>query len=301
LKSKKFDIPIISVGNITVGGTGKTPHIEWLIRKYLPEKRVAVLSRGYKRKSKGFVLADENSTAQTIGDEPFQIHQKFPEILVAVDKNRVGGVEKLLALPNPPEIILLDDAFQHRKITPSHQILLVDYNRPIFDDKILPYGRLREFACGIKRANEIIVTKCPENISENEKEYFVEKILKYKQIPLHFSTFEYSVPKNIFTKEPMNIDEKYNFLVVTGVVNADGLYRYLEQFALSVDKMKFPDHHDFLEQDIKNIEKRYFSMKGDTLIITTEKDRSRLLSNPFISDNLKEKIFYVEIAVKINN
>jgi tetraacyldisaccharide 4'-kinase len=306
-KSKKFEIPLISVGNITVGGTGKTPHIEYFIRKFLPEKRVAVLSRGYKRKTKGFVLADKNASAQTIGDEPFQIFQKFPEILVAVDKNRVRGVENLLKLPNPPEIILLDDAFQHRKITPSENILLINFNRPIFKDIILPYGRLREPISAIKRASQIIITKCPKNISESKKIYFLEKIKKYAKkdmlslcgIPVHFSAFEYFIPKNIFTKKPIDIDKKHHFLVVTGVVNADGLYDYLENFAFSLNKMKFADHHDFSERDIQNIEKRYFSMPADTLIITTEKDRARLISNPFLPEKLKEKIYYIEIMITI--
>ncbi|MDR1543990.1 MAG: tetraacyldisaccharide 4'-kinase [Prevotellaceae bacterium] len=312
LKSKKFEIPLISVGNITMGGTGKTPHIEHFIRQYLPEKRVAVLSRGYKRKTKGFILADENADAQTIGDEPFQIFQKFPEITVAVDENRVRGVENLLALPTPPEIVLLDDAFQHRKISPSENILLINYNRPIFNDRIFPYGRLREFACGTKRADSVIVTKCPQNISEKEKEFFIKKIEKcgfyYAQspragrsqgeVPIYFSAFEYSAPKNIFTKEPINIDVKRSFLVVTGVVNASGLYDYLENFALSIEKLKFSDHHDFTKKDIEKIEQKFSQLSPDSLIITTEKDRARLLSNPFVPQNLKEKIFYVEIEVK---
>jgi tetraacyldisaccharide 4'-kinase len=169
LKSKKFSIPVISVGNITVGGTGKTPHIEYFIREFSKNKRVAVLSGGYKRKSSGFIIADKNSTAQTIGDEPFQIFCKFEQIIVAVDKNRVRAIENLLALPHPPDVILLDDAFQYRKLTPSKQIVLVDYNRPIFKDRILPYGRLRETHRGLKRANSVIVTKCPNNMPQQEK------------------------------------------------------------------------------------------------------------------------------------
>jgi len=320
LKSKKFDIPIISVGNITVGGTGKTPHIEYFIRKFLPQKRVAVLSRGYKRKTSGFVLADENATAQTIGDEPYQIYKKFPEILVAVDEKRVCGIEKLLALPTPPEVILLDDAFQHRYVTPSDNILLINYNRPIFKDKIMPYGRLREPISAIKRADKIIITKCPENLSEQEKKYFIEKINRVAPPcppkggelsppfwggvgggAVSFSSFKYSIPKNIFTKEPMNTDVKRDFLVVTGVVNADGLYDYLQKFANNIYKMKFADHHNFTEENIKRIEQKVSTLPSESLVITTEKDRARLLDNPFISNELREKMFYVEIEVEMQN
>ena len=296
LKSKKFDIPIISVGNITVGGTGKTPHIEHFIRKFA-SKKVAVLSRGYKRKTSGFVLANENCTAQTIGDEPYQIFRKFPEILVAVDEKRVRGIEKLLALPNPPEVILLDDAFQHRRVMPSDNILLINYNRPIFKDKILPYGRLREPISAIKRADKVIVTKCPQNISEKEKNYFIEKINHYKKLPISFSSFKYSIPKNIFTQKPINIDVKRDFLVVSGVVNVAGMYDYLQNFAEKIYKMEFADHHNFSEKDIKKIEQKFSTLPPESLIITTEKDRARLLDNSFISNELKEKLFYVEIEV----
>ena len=296
LKSKKFDIPIISVGNITVGGTGKTPHIEHFIRKFA-SKKVAVLSRGYKRKTSGFVLANENCTAQTIGDEPYQIFRKFPEILVAVDEKRVRGIEKLLALPNPPEVILLDDAFQHRRVMSSDNILLINYNRPIFKDKILPYGRLREPISAIKRADKVIVTKCPQNLSEKEKNYFIEKINHYKKLPISFSSFKYSIPKNIFTQKPINIDVKRDFLVVSGVVNVAGMYDYLQNFAHKIYKMEFADHHNFSEKDIKKIEQKFSTLPPESLIITTEKDRARLLDNSFISNELKEKLFYVEIEV----
>jgi tetraacyldisaccharide 4'-kinase len=298
LKSKKFDIPIIAVGNITVGGTGKTPHIEYFIKKFASEKRVAVLSRGYMRKTKGFVLAGENCTSQIIGDEPYQIFRKFPEILVAVDEKRVRGIEKLLALSNPPEMILLDDAFQHRQVMPSNNVLLINSQRPIFKDCVLPYGRLREPIAGIKRADSVIVTKCPNNFSEKEKNYFIKKIENYKKIPIYFSTFKYSVPKNIFTKKPMNTDVKQNFLIVTGVVNAAGLYEYLQNFAEKIEKIEFSDHHYFTQKDSRKIERKFAAFPPESLIVTTEKDSARLLNNPFFSNGLREKMFYVEIEVK---
>jgi tetraacyldisaccharide 4'-kinase len=300
LKSKKFDVPIISVGNITVGGTGKTPHIEYFIRSFLHEK-VAVLSRGYKRKTSGFILADENSTANTIGDEPYQIFCKFPQISVAVDEKRARGIEKLLALNEPPSVILLDDAFQHRQVVPSNNILLINYNRPIFRDKILPYGRLREPISAVKRANSVIITKCPENLSENDKIYFIKEIEQYKKLPIYFSKFCYLTPKNIFTQKPINIDIRRTYLVITGVVNAAGLYKHIQNFSEKIEKMKFADHHNFTEKDIKKIERKFLTLPPESLIITTEKDRARLLNNPFVCDELREKIFYVEIEVEITD
>ena len=161
LKRKSYNIPVICVGNITVGGTGKTPHVEYLIRLLQHSHRVAVLSRGYKRKTKGFILANEKTTYQEIGDEPYQIKNKFPDIIVAVDENRVRGIDKLLSMKDKPDIILLDDAYQHLYVKPSYSILLIDYNRPIYNDALLPAGRLREGSHNLDRANLVIMTKCP--------------------------------------------------------------------------------------------------------------------------------------------
>ncbi|MDR3327035.1 MAG: tetraacyldisaccharide 4'-kinase [Prevotellaceae bacterium] len=299
LKSKRFDIPIISVGNITVGGTGKTPHIEYFIREFSQDKRVAVLSAGYKRKSSGFIIADESSTAQTVGDEPFQIFCKFEQIIVAVDRNRVQAIENLLALPCPPDVILLDDAFQYRKLTPSKQIVLVDYNRPVFNDRILPCGRLREGCRGLKRANSVIVTKCPNNLSQQERIFWKEQLKLPQNIDLQFSTFDFFPLKNIFSHEELNINKSYNFLVVTGVVSAKSLYEYLGKFAHKIEKLEFADHHDFSEKDIKKIEQFFLNLpQSNSCIIVTEKDAARLIHNRYITDNIKKKIFSVEIKVR---
>ncbi|NJM80577.1 MAG: tetraacyldisaccharide 4'-kinase [Flavobacterium sp.] len=185
-KSQFYTIPIIAVGNLSVGGTGKTPQIEYLIR-LLKDYKIATLSRGYKRESKGFILANENATAKTLGDEPFQFYSKFPEVLVAVDANRKNGISELLK--NKPEVILLDDAFQHRKVKAGFYILLTTFNDLFCDDYILPYGNLREPSLGKKRANLIIVTKCPKDLSELAQEKIKEKLKV--SIPVYFSTIVY--------------------------------------------------------------------------------------------------------------
>ena len=187
LKIREFDIPIICVGNITVGGTGKTPHTESLINELKNDYRVACLSRGYKRKTSGFVLATENSTANDIGDEPMQIKNKFPEITVAVDADRVRGIKKLMQLPEKPEVIILDDGFQHRYVKADINIMLIDYNRPIYEDHLLPLGRLRESIHAKDRANYVIVTKCPANISPIETDY--PETLEFKSLPTAFVHF----------------------------------------------------------------------------------------------------------------
>lgn len=296
LRSYSFDLPIITVGNITVGGTGKTPHIEYFIRKYLGQgKRVAVLSRGYKRKTKGMVIADGTATADSIGDEPYQIFRKFPNITLVVDKDRINAVEYLLAQPSKPDVILLDDGFQYRRLAAGHQIVLVDFNRPIFSDCIMPYGRLRESRRGIKRANEVIVTKCPPDMSETDKCRWAEQLKLRQGTVLGFSTFEFFPPRNIFDSVPLDISQTYDVHVVTGVVNADTLYNYINPFCRTIAKTTYPDHHHFSESDIDKINRL---ADRDTIIIVTEKDAARLLGASTLTPKAKNSIYSVEVRVK---
>ena len=218
LKSQTFRVPVICVGNITVGGTGKTPHTELIISELKKKFRVACLSRGYKRKTRGFILANEHSTAAEIGDEPMQIKSKYPDILVACDGNRVRGIQKLLALPEPPEVILLDDAFQHRYVQADKNIVLIDYNRPVHEDCLLPAGRLRESVQALKRADYIIVTKCPKSIQPIEKRILSKhlKIKPYQQ--LFFTTLEYGKIKPLFPQyESIVPDRSSSILCLTGI------------------------------------------------------------------------------------
>lgn len=268
-KSYSFDVPIIAVGNLSVGGTGKTPQIEYLIRLLSEKYHVAVLSRGYKRLSKGFVLADDQATANSIGDEPFQFYSKFPTIQVAVDANRKKGIEKLLQLQNKPKVILLDDAFQHRKVKAGFYILLTAYDDLFCDDFILPFGNLRESALGKKRADMIIITKCPQDLSELAQQNIKEK-LQVKQ-PVYFTTIQYDDcvygNKNSMYVETLKSESK---LLIAGIANPKLFFDFLK--SETDETIVFPDHHHFSKQDCEQI----LTKANRRKIITTEKDFVRL-------------------------
>lgn len=268
-KSYSFDVPIIAVGNLSVGGTGKTPQIEYLIRLLSEKYHVAVLSRGYKRLSKGFVLADDQATANSIGDEPFQFYSKFPTIQVAVDANRKKGIEKLLQLQNKPEVILLDDAFQHRKVKAGFYILLTAYDDLFCDDFILPFGNLRESALGKKRADMIIITKCPQDLSELAQQNIKEK-LQVKQ-PVYFTTIQYDDcvygNENSIHVEALKSESK---LLIAGIAKPKLFFDFLK--SETDETLVFPDHHQFSNQDCEQI----LAKANGRKIITTEKDFVRL-------------------------
>ena len=271
LKSYFFDIPIITVGNLSVGGTGKTPQIEYLIRLLSPKYKVATLSRGYKRKSEGFILADSTSNAEILGDEPFQFYKKFNSIQVAVDANRKNGIEQLLSQTNKPEVILLDDAFQHRKVKAGFYILLTSYGDLYSDDFMLPTGNLRESRSGAKRANLVIVTKCPANLSLDEQNKIKAKLKLNPNQEIFFSFIDYddsiySENKSIAISEIWNIDK----LLLVGIAKPRPFFEHLK--SKTEDCLTFSDHHHFSEKDILEIEKK----AKDKIIITTEKDFVRL-------------------------
>lgn len=284
-KSYSFPVPVIAVGNLSVGGTGKTPQIEYLIRLLADDYKVATLSRGYKRSSKGFVLGSIEANANVLGDEPYQFYQKFPNIQVGVDANRKNGIENLLALSNKPEVILLDDAFQHRRVKAGFYILLTTYGDLYSDDYILPAGNLRESRAGAKRADAIIITKCPENLQEEQRKAIAGKLGIQPHQQLYFSYIEYeeaifSEEKKINVADLKDIDK----LLVAGIANPAPFFGYLQtgnEMCLT-----FPDHHKFTKREIKEINKQ----SENKIIITTEKDYVRLRGKlP------KEKLFYLPI------
>ena len=285
LKSYFFDIPIIAVGNLSVGGTGKTPQIEYLIRLLSPKYKVATLSRGYKRKSEGFVLADSNSNAEIIGDEPFQFYKKFSTIQVAVDANRKNGIDQLLSQNIKPEVILLDDAFQHRKVKAGFYILLTSYGDLYSDDFMLPTGNLREIRSGAKRANLIIVTKCPPTLSLDEQNKIKTKLnLDLKQ-ELYFSYIDYD--NSIYSEnESVAVSEIKNSekLLLAGIAKPEPFFEHLK--SKNEECLTFSDHHHFSEKDILEIENK----ANNKIIITTEKDFVRLKGS--LS---KEQLFYLPI------
>lgn len=303
-KSTEFEIPVISIGNITVGGTGKTPHTEYLVTLLKKHVNVATLSRGYKRKSKGFVLVQETSDVQNVGDEPLQMKQKFPEVTVAVDEKRVHGIEKLLSdEQTTPDVILLDDAFQHRQVTPGINILLIDYNRPIDQDHLLPLGRLRERSYQRRRANVIIYTKCPDEVTPITRRIIMKNVNLRPYQSLYFTTMEYGTPVPVFPEAAAEVPdfakEKVNSLMLVGIANPDQFRNYLASVSNLKDELVFSDHHNFTNADFKKIEQLYESQQSAAaFVFTTEKDAIRLRTNATLNDALKAHLFYIPITIK---
>ncbi|MGB1043245.1 MAG: tetraacyldisaccharide 4'-kinase [Tenacibaculum sp.] len=278
LKSTSFKIPVIAVGNLSVGGTGKSPQIEYLIRLLKKDYKIAVLSRGYKRKTKGFQLITEKHVTEDVGDEPMQFYKKFKnEVYVAVDTDRTNGIQQLLQLNNPPEIILLDDAFQHRKVTASSYVLLTKFNDLFINDFILPTGTLRESRRGANRANAIVVTKCPENLSVLQQDELVRRINPKKHQEVFFSTIVYD--EQLGGQENLTIQDLTNteVILVTGIANPSALLKYLQDRSIKYHHIKFADHHHFSKSDLIKIQQQFENGKGSKkVILTTEKDYVRL-------------------------
>lgn len=301
-KSYKFDIPIIIVGNISAGGTGKTPHTEFIVKHLLGKGKVAVLSRGYGRKTKGFRYVEIDDTAFTSGDEPLQIKHKFPEAIVAVDANRVRGVKTLLDLPieQRPTVIVMDDAFQHRRIIGSTNIVLVDYSRPIECDNLLPIGSLRDLPKQISRANIVIVTKCPPEMSQDDQFVWKKSLKPAHNQTLFFTSMKYSEPEAIFPEG----DKRYiysNFaLLVTAIANPKPLeYELIGKYKI-IKKLRYRDHKNFSKRDAASIN-RMATNSPKAVIFTTEKDAQRLVLLPTLSDQVKLRIFYLPIEVTVLN
>lgn len=301
--STQPDIPTISVGNLCVGGTGKTPHIEYLIQILKSEFYIATLSRGYGRDSSGFILADTQSNASDIGDEPMQFKKKFNGIRVAVDEKRVRGIEKLLENYPSLQAILLDDAFQHRAIQPGLSILLTDFSKLYVNDFILPTGQLREFCMGARRANIIIVTKCPHVLLPIERKRLIDEIKPQQNQQIYFSSIKYGdfIPlfaaKNPFTKE-YYFERNFSILLLTGIANTSALSYYLKDKIKNIEHLKFPDHHDFSKKDLEKVRASYNSITAtNKIILTTEKDSMRLKNTSFLAILKDLPVFYIPIEV----
>lgn len=308
LKQKKFDVPVICVGNITVGGTGKTPHVEYLVNLLKKDYRVAVLSRGYKRKTSGFILADKESTVSLIGDEAYQIKQKFPQIIVAVDNKRRRGIEYLLELPNEekPDVILLDDAFQHRYVKPSYTILLTDFNRLMTRDKLLPAGRLREPVYYSEYANIIIVTKCSPVLNPLEQRLIIKEINPYPYQLLLFTYLDYGNIIPVFSNdEPvftLKAIRNKSILVVTGIANPEPMYDALKKYTGKIETLSYPDHYSFKKKDIQEITSVFERINDESkLILVTEKDAVKLRSMNNFDEDLKKYLYYLPIRIKFVN
>tara|TARA_B100000809_G_scaffold105703_1_gene104230 strand:+ start:27716 stop:28750 length:1035 start_codon:yes stop_codon:yes gene_type:complete len=278
LKHTSFDVPVIAVGNLSLGGTGKTPQIEYLIRLLQEDYTIAILSRGYKRKSEGFVIAGKETTVEEIGDEPFQFFKKFQKIAVAVDSNRTNGIKELLKRDPLINLILLDDAYQHRKVKANFYTLLTAYDNRYTNDFVLPLGDLRESRSGAKRANTIVVTKCPFNLTKKERIDIIKEIdpRKYQQVffsSIAYDTTIHSSKSSLELKTLVN----YEIVLITGIAKPKQLVDYLIEQKIKFNHLDFPDHHTFNSLDIENINQTFDKIKNNKkLILTTEKDFTKL-------------------------
>lgn len=309
LSSREFDFPVISVGNITVGGTGKTPHAEYIIGFLRKTMKVATLSRGYKRRTRGFLIADTNSTVKQVGDEPLQMKIKFNEVTVAVDAKRVRGIEKLLERPEKPDVIILDDAYQHRYVSAGLNILLTDYSRLITKDSLLPFGRLRESASNRSRANIIIVTKCPSELKPIEERIITKELTIRPYQNLYFTRLEYGPVQPVYPGfAQTNKDLKSSMLngrtllLVTGIGNPEPLKEYLAHQSHVIEHLSFSDHHNYTSKDIDLIVTKFESLsKEDRVILTTEKDMVRIRDLMSVPDIIKGNLFYIPLMIRFLN
>ena len=306
LKERSYQTPVISVGNITVGGTGKTPHVEYLIGLLKDHFHVAVLSRGYKRKSRGFLLATPETSLSDLGDEPYQMKQKYPEIDVAVDAKRTRGIEHLISgtcTKQEVDAILLDDAYQHRYVKPGLNILLVDYHRLIIHDKLLPAGRLREPVKGKDRADIVIVTKCPTTLNPMEFRVLTKQMSLYPYQQLYFTTIKYEPLRPLFSEISDCQDfpsflAGRNILLLTGIASPKQIYYDLKPYSPNIQPLRYGDHHNFKKKDIKKINEAFEALPAPRLIITTEKDAVRLKGAEGLTPEARRSLYVLPISIE---
>ncbi len=291
-KSFPAAVPTVCVGNLTVGGTGKTPHVELLLRLLLGAgQQPAVLSRGYKRKLKGFQSVPADGTAARYGDEPVQIAHKFPQVAVAVDQDRVHGCAQLAAKAS---CVVLDDAFQYRRLQATLNLVLVDYNRPIFKDRLLPWGRLRDLPGRLKAAQAVIVTKCPAEVSDEERALWRKNLKLTQEQPLFFTTLQYIAAQPVFPEADKHYLYAKQCTVVTGIANDAPLRRYLSDTYKILQHLRFPDHHAYGKGDLRRIAGAV-KASATSCLITTEKDAQRLRDCKNVPQSVRERLFYIPV------
>ena len=308
LKSAEFDIPVIAVGNISVGGTGKTPTVEYLIYLLRNKYKIAVLSRGYKRKTKGFIIADNKASAESIGDEPYQIFLKFPDITVAVDEKRVRGIQNLINSEKEINLVLLDDAFQHRYVKPDLSILLIDYTQPFLNDHYLPFGRLRDNPEERHRAEIILVTKTPISVKPIDMRIIVTDLSLKPYQSLFFAAIDYKGLMPVFENEIFALDtetlkiKNYAILIVTGIGNPKPIIDFCKTLTEKISVLSFSDHHQYTEKDIDKISDEFNRIEEkNKIIVTTEKDSVRLKAINFSNEQIKKSFFFYPIEMIILN
>ena len=303
LRPTSFDIPVISVGNLTVGGSGKTPHIEYLIRLLQPYIQVATLSRGYGRKTEGFWIVEPQHTAEEVGDEPLQFKRKFPDIQVAVGENRALSIPTMIQKKWDTQAILLDDAFQHLQVNPYLNILLSEYREPFYEDFLVPSGRLREWRQGYRRADIIIMSKCPTNLTPENRRQTIQKINPYPHQRIYFSTIQYGMPYSYFDPNyVLELTSSVNILLLCAIARADYLVDYVKEKVRAVKTMEFDDHRNFTNYDIAQMHQamRNLSDSGmkNVFLLTTEKDAVRLAKHHdyLVQNNIHPFIIPIEVA-----
>lgn len=299
LKAVSFSIPTISVGNLTVGGAGKSPHIEYLIRLLKDHVEVGVLSRGYRRKTVGFKEVTNHMNAEESGDEPLQFKRKYPEVFVAVDENRSLGVPRMLMKHSGLEVVLLDDAFQHRAIQPGLNILLTEHDHPFTRDMLLPAGRLREWPSAYKRADIVVVSKCPDDPAAVQREALLQEIKPLPDQRVYFSYFAYRNPYYLLDPRYItHLEEGWEVLLICAIANTDYLTRYLKQQVSFIKILEYEDHRYFSKGDISNLKMTFDNMETEKkIILTTEKDAMRLHLHRqfFIESRLPVFVLPVEV------
>ncbi len=309
LEQREFDIPVLVVGNIAVGGTGKTPHVEYLIELLHKKYRIGVLSRGYNRKTKGFHLATPQSSARQIGDEPFQIYRKFgPKgVMVAVCEDRCKGIDKMREIDPQLNLIILDDAFQHRYVKPTVSIVLTEHSHPVFEDEMMPAGRLREGSVALNRADMVIVTKCPDTMKQIDYRIFTKNMGLYPWQQLYFSKYTYGDLTPLFpddtTARPdlAGMTDRDTIVIVAGIANPRPFIKHIRKSHAKIPGLIFSDHHNFKRNDIAAIIAKLKSAPDTkrAIVVTTEKDAMRLRDFPGLPLSLRRRIFYVPVAVQI--
>ena len=277
LSSSSFNLPLIGVGNLTAGGTGKSPMVEFILSTFKDRFKLAVLSRGYMRKTSGYALANPQSNALEIGDEPMQFYKKFPSVTIAVGEERIVAIPQLLHDVPETEVIILDDAFQHRYVTPGLNILLSDYNNLFTRDWFLPTGDLRDLPSSYKRADVLVVSKCPHDLSDEQKQEIIEEIKPLEHQHVFFTVIHYGIPYHLFTKEKTSLNDRTEALLISGIANPKQLKKFLADNTSAYYDMLYSDHHIFTIDDLKEIRKRFENISSpNKIIITTEKDAVRL-------------------------
>lgn len=309
LKQEQFDVPVVSVGNITVGGTGKTPHVEYIISHLCQQFNMGVLSRGYKRKTSGFIMARDTLGPKDLGDEPYQIYHKFMGMItLAVCEDRRQGIREMLKVNPHIDLIVLDDAFQHRYVKPKVNIVLADYSRMPYNDHLLPWGSLREPADRILKADMVVVTKCPDDISPIDIRLIQKNLELFPSTVLYFSNIKYANPLPVFPITNVRLENLQwlspddLLLGLTGIANHRPFVKYLRNFPAQVKLIHYDDHHDYTRDDFRYITRVYTELKGRRkFIVTTEKDAVRILNNPYFPLEMREFIYYVPIKVGFLN